>query len=135
MSGLCLEAGAAVARLALAGFTLAWTHSVERTVWEEDWRVEARGLVLLESRVQGSGAGMEPGPDARLEGGFWRSRPGLAPLAELVLARSAGLADWRLCGGAGCRPLAELLPGAEGPVTLRPCPAAQGTGSNQSGVL
>lgn len=134
MSGLCLEVAGATVRLAVAAFTLGWTHSVERTLWEEDWRVEAGGLVLVESRVQGSGAGMEPGPDARLEDGFFRFRPALPPLTELVLARSAEVADWRLCVRASCRELGRILPGADGPVTLRACDA-QATGSNQSGVL
>ncbi len=122
MSGLCLSAGAAAARLALEAFTLLWTHTVEKVPWREDWRVEPTGLVLLESRVAGSGAGMEPGPDARLEAGAWRFRPALPPLPELVLARGPGLEDWRLCDERGCRPLGALLPGAEGPIRLWPCP-------------
>jgi len=121
MSGLCLTAGAAAVRLALTTFTLAWTHTVEKLPWEEDWRVEPEGLVLLESRVRGSGAGMEPGPAARFEGGAFRSTPALPPLPELVLARTPDLPDWRLCAPDGCRLLGELLPESEGPVVLRPC--------------
>jgi hypothetical protein len=135
MSGLCLEAGATVLRLALASFTLAWTHTVEKVAWEEDWRVEPAGLVLVESRVRGSGAGMEPGPDARLEGGVFRWRPSLPPLSQVILARTPGLADWRICAEGSCSPLGSLLPASEGPVTLRPCMPPQETGSNQSGVL
>lgn len=123
MSGLCLEAGTALARLALGAFTLAWTHSVEKVEWQEDWRVEPTGLVLVESRVRGSGAGMEPGPGARLQGGFFRSRPSLPPVPALVLTRAPGLPDWRLCEASTCRPLGTLLPGSEGPITLRPCEA------------
>jgi hypothetical protein len=122
LSGLCLSAGAAAARLALEAFTLLWTHTVEKVEWREDWRVEPVGLVLVESRVLGSGAGMEPGPDARLEAGAWRFRPALPPLPELVLARGSGLEDWRLCDERGCRSLGALLADAEGPVRLRPCP-------------
>jgi hypothetical protein len=161
---LCLAAGAVAARLPLAAFTLAWTHSVERIPWEEDWRVEPAGLVLVESRVRGSGAGMEPGPGARLLDGAWRWRPDPAAVPRLVLARAPGLEDWRLCTPEGCRPLGRVLPGGEGPVALFPCPdpppdpapgsalgsasgtaagsapgspaaPAQATGSNQSGVL
>ena len=57
---LCLAAGAASAVLALNGFTLAWTHSIEKIHWEEDWRVEGRALVITEARIRGFGAGMEP---------------------------------------------------------------------------
>ena len=124
MTGLCLGAGAAVAWLAVQSFTLAWTHTVEKTEWQEDWRVTPAGLVLVESRIQGSGAGMEPPEGARLEGGFWRYRPDLPPIPELRLARSAVASDWRLCFEGSCRPLGALLPPAAGdaPASLRPCP-------------
>ena len=69
---LCLLAGAFAAQLEVTDFTLAWTHSVERVRWEEDWRVESKRLVLIESRIKGSGAGMEPPPDAVLA----RANPG-----------------------------------------------------------
>lgn len=120
---LCLAAGAAVARLALASFTLAWAHSVEKLRWEEDWRVEGGALVIVEARIQGSGAGMEPPEGAVLQGGFWRWRPSLPPLPRLELARSGAVPDWQLCLGASCRPLEALLPpeAAGQAVALRPC--------------
>ncbi|MDF1587402.1 DUF1850 domain-containing protein [Marinimicrococcus flavescens] len=125
MSGLCLVTGAATVRLAVAAFTLAWTHSVEKILWEEDYRVEHAALVLVESRVRGSGAGMEPPEGSVLENGAWRYRPDLPPLPALVLARSGATADWRLCpGGEGCRPLGSFLPDPAAPqVTLRACAA------------
>lgn len=122
---LCLAAGAATARLALAAFTLAWTHSVEKVRWEEDWRVEGGKLHLVEARVKGSGAGMEPPEGSVLAGGYWRYRPAAAPLARLDLARGGGVADWRLCAGdGGCRAPGELLPGlpAETSLSLTACP-------------
>ena len=75
---LCL-AGAETLRLAVTAFTLAWTHSVEHLRWEEDWRVTPAGLELVEARVQGSGAGMEPPEGARLAGGWWTWRPARPP--------------------------------------------------------
>ncbi|MFX6230366.1 DUF1850 domain-containing protein, partial [Acinetobacter baumannii] len=30
--------------LAVAAFTLSWTHSVEKVEWQEDWRVTPQGL-------------------------------------------------------------------------------------------
>ncbi len=62
---LCLAAGAVLVPLTTNALTLAWTHSVEKTLWEEDWRASAYGLELAQTRVRGSGAGMEPAPDAR----------------------------------------------------------------------
>ena len=60
MTDLCLAAAGIVVHLAATEFTLAWTHSVERVRWEEDWRVEGDRLVAADSRVRGSGAGMDP---------------------------------------------------------------------------
>jgi hypothetical protein len=127
---LCLAAGAVTVRLAVTAFTLAWTHSVERTRWEEDWRVEDGSLVLVEARVQGSGAGMEPPEGAVLAGGFWRWRPGVPPLPRLELARSGAVPDWHFCHDGRCATLGELLPPeAEGrDVVLSPCPSAPKVG-------
>lgn len=56
--------------LAVQSFRLSWVHSVEKTEWRENWRVQAQGLVLVEARVRGSGAGMEPGDTARWRDGW-----------------------------------------------------------------
>jgi len=117
---LCLAAGGLAVQIAATSFTLAWTHTVEKTRWEEDWRVTAAGLVLTEARVQGSGAGMEPPPEARLRDGFYRWRPHLPPQAELVLRRAPEAGDWELCAGGRCAALAGWIGEAE-LVTLRPC--------------
>jgi hypothetical protein len=61
-----------VKALALAAFTLAWTNSVEKVEWQEDWRVTPQGLQLVSARVKGSGAGMEPPPEARLSDGWFQ---------------------------------------------------------------
>lgn len=118
---LCLVAGEVVARLAVASFTLAWTHSVERVRWEEDWRIADGLLVPVAARIKGSGAGMEPPEDAVLRDGYWIYRPRLAPLAHLDLARSDSVADWQLCLDGACRSLGSYLPGPASTVTLRGC--------------
>ena len=59
---LCLLAAGATIRLGTIALTLAWTHSIEKTRWEEDWRATPAGLVLEEDRIQSTGAGMEPPP-------------------------------------------------------------------------
>ena len=84
--GLCLAAGGLVVRLGMAALTLAWTHSVEKIAWEEDWAATPQGLVLREARVRGSGAGMEPPPEARFVEGGWRWTPDLPPLHEPHIA-------------------------------------------------
>jgi hypothetical protein len=119
---LCLAAGAVLAPLMAAEVTLAWTHSVERILWEEVWREGEGGLVLAEARVRGSGAGMEPPPEARLEDGSWRWTPRLGPLPEVVMRRSGATADWRVCVGGACRPMGDYVPDGADPVALKACP-------------
>ena len=118
---LCLAAGPAVAPLLATALTLAWTHSVEKIAWEEDWRESPAGLVLVEARIRGSGAGMEPPPEARLEGGVWRWQPGVPAMEEVVLRRSGATADWRLCMEGVCRPMEAYLPADADPVVLSVC--------------
>jgi hypothetical protein len=107
---LCVTAGAASLVLATQAFTLAWTHSVEKTEWREHWAVTADGLALTEAWIKGSGAGMEPPPDAARRDGWYVYRPAVAPLATLRLAVSGATGDdWRLCTDGDCGVLDALL--------------------------
>jgi hypothetical protein len=123
MPGVCLAAGALAAALPLTQFTLAWTHSIEKIRWEEDWRVVAGKLVIDEARIRGSGAGMEPPPDAKLVDGVWHYKPEVPPLEEVNLAHSPFTKGYEICTAAGCTPLAKLLPGLPpiAVITLRAC--------------
>jgi hypothetical protein len=115
VTGLCLD-GAFLPALA---FTLSWMHSVERTEWQEDYRIESGHLVLVEARIRGSGAGMEPPAGAVLADGWWHYRPNLPPLPELRLARSTATEDYWICWAGACRPLAAVAPPrGEGSVTV-----------------
>jgi hypothetical protein len=117
---LCIIAAGRTAMMAVTAFTLSWTHSVERTAWEEDWRVTAGGLVLEQARVKGSGAGMEPPAGAVLEDGWWRYEPQLPPLPRLHLAASGDTGGgWTLCADGRCTVL-----GTErgGDAVVEPCP-------------
>lgn len=111
MSGLCIAAGKLLLGLPVAAFTLAWTHSIEQTRWEEDWTVAGGTLLLREARIRGGGAGMEPPPGARLEGGVWHYAPAHPAHDRLRLTHSPHTAGYELCTTDGCRPLADLLPG------------------------
>lgn len=121
---LCLTAGMVAATLAADAFTLAWTHSIEKIRWEEDWRVEQTWLVAAEARIRGTGAGMEPPPGAVMENGVWRYRPALAPQEALRLTHSPHTAGYELCIAGRCAPLAEHLPGigADTVIELKSCP-------------
>jgi hypothetical protein len=121
MSAVCLAAGATVVKLALSSFTLAWTHSIEHVRWEEDYRVAGERLELVQARIQGSGAGMEPPPDAKLSGGWWTYAPADRWHAELRLTRSPYTSDYELCTAGGCRPLSEVLPQREGITRVYSC--------------
>ncbi|MCS0504831.1 DUF1850 domain-containing protein [Ancylobacter mangrovi] len=125
--GACLMVGAKAVMLAASTFTLSWTHSVERTGWSETYHVEKAGLQLVEARVMGSGAGMDPGEGARLEGEWWVWKPTLGPVPELVLAASgATVGGWHLCEGAWpgteCRTLGAS---AGAPIHVQPCEAGR----------
>lgn len=124
MSALCLAGGAELVRVAATVFTLAWTHTIEKVPWQEDWRIEDRQLRLVEVRIKGSGAGMEPAPDARLENGFYTWNPADDRRDRLVLRRSPapGVGDWSLCVGGACRALGDIVGPDVDPVTLAPCP-------------
>lgn len=118
--------GALLATLPGSAFSLSWTHSVEKTEWREEWRVTDAGLVLTEARVRGTGAGMEPGADARLIDGWWVWVPSLPPQEGVTLAASGFTAEHRLCAGSDCRPLSGWMSSSATwrvgeAVTLRPC--------------
>lgn len=118
---ICIAAAGKIVSLAASLVTLSWTHSVERVPWEEDWRLENGRLALVEARVKGSGAGMEPPSDARLIGGWWHYHPELPPLPRIVLAASATTGSgWRICGDGRCQTFAALPDAAE-PITIEPC--------------
>ncbi|WP_338034727.1 DUF1850 domain-containing protein [Jiella avicenniae] len=116
-----LSAGKATA-IAATAFTLTWTHSVEKARWEEHWLAGPDGLTVTEGRIEGSGAGMEPPDDARLEGGAYVYDLDRAPVPELVLAASGATGGgWRLCPED--RPCLELGRDPGPPIVLRWCPA------------
>lgn len=120
---ICLLAAAKSAVVAAEIVTVVWTHSVEKVEWRETWAAVPGGLVVVEARVKGSGAGMEPGEGARLVDGWWVWRPAAPPVPAVTLARSAAVADWRLCSHHACTTPGALIPGlpADMAVTLAPC--------------
>jgi hypothetical protein len=120
---LCLTSAGVVKTLSLAAFTLAWTHSVEKIDWQEDWRVTPQGLELVQARVKGSGAGMEPPPEARLVDGWFQWRPRRAPMPELVLGNSGAAGEWHLCHDGSCPALSQIFghPIGANVTTLRGC--------------
>jgi hypothetical protein len=120
---LCLASVGVVKTLSIAAFTLAWTHSIEKIEWQEDWRISAKGLELVQARVKGSGAGMEPPPDARLFGGWFQWQPKRAPMPEVVLGNSGAAGEWRLCSNGNCRTLSEIFghPIGANVTTMRVC--------------
>ncbi|WP_029617150.1 DUF1850 domain-containing protein [Pseudorhizobium marinum] len=116
---LCLLSAGKTTMFAASIFTLSWTHSVQKTEWREEWSVTPAGLQLTQASVKGSGAGMEPGPDAVLRDGWWTWQPDLPIQSRLSLAASGATGGgWTLCAGPECREI-----GAEAGETavLSPC--------------
>ncbi|HEX4233936.1 MAG TPA: DUF1850 domain-containing protein [Caldimonas sp.] len=121
---LCVAAGGVVVALALESFTLGWTHSIEKIRWEEDWRVAGNQLVLVEARVRGSGAGMEPPAGSVLRDGVFHYDPHLPPLAVLRLTQSRYAQGYEICADGRCTPLADSAPraGNGDVIELSACP-------------
>jgi hypothetical protein len=118
--GICLSLAAAlqgspVVFVAVTEFTLAWTHSIEKVRWEEDYAVRfvpALGQPVLhavQARVRGSAAGMEPPPDAVLRQGWYLYTPAIATPPELRLTRSEFTPDYEVCVQGRCRPMADWM--------------------------
>jgi hypothetical protein len=128
MTTLCILAAGKTITFAATAFMLSWTHSVEQTRWEEDWRITPAGIKIVEARVKGSGAGMEPPPDAVFKDGWWVYMPEIPARPEIVLAASGATdAGWLLCAAGKC---IELGAAAGEPVRLKPCGDGE-TGSSQ----
>jgi hypothetical protein len=106
---LCLASAGAVKMLSIAAFTLVWTHSIEKIDWQEDWRITPDGLELVQARIKGSGAGMEPPPEARLVDGWFQWKPERPPMPQVVLGNSGAAGEWRLCDHGNCRTLSDIL--------------------------
>jgi hypothetical protein len=125
-SALCIVVGTALVSIPAQRFTLRWQHTVEKVAWEEDYVVAGEWLYLSGARVQGSGAGMEPPPDAIKVGGAWHYRPAARWHRAVDLARSAFGQDYELCIDGACKPMADWVPGAPAPTTLSPCAGPAG---------
>ena len=122
MNGICLIAGLLIAPLGDA-VTLRWTHSIEKILWEEDYRLEANALRIVEARVRGTGAGMEPPAGAVLRDGAWHYTPLLPPLPRLLLRHSPYVPPYILCATGDCKPVTAWLPSLpeEAVLELSPC--------------
>ena len=96
LAGVCLALALALSPttpvfIDTQAFTLAWTHSIEKVRWEEDYRIVTPGigvppaLVPWRARVRGSCAGMEPGAQARWRDGWFEYPTRTDPLPALHL--------------------------------------------------
>ncbi len=130
--GVCLSLAAALQGtpevfVPVTQLTLAWTHSIEKVRWEEDYVVQldarTRQPVLhaVQARVKGSAAGMEPPPDAVLRKGWFEYPPAIPTPPELRLTRSEFTPDYDVCVPGRCRPLSDWIPSDQGVTLLKAC--------------
>lgn len=117
---ICLAAAGVMVSLGTSALTLSWKHSVEKTLWEEDWRETPTGLANTAVRVRGSGAGMEPAVDARLVDGAWTWTPAIRPMQQVILRRSGATEDWSICISGRCTPAGAYI-GSADPVSMQRC--------------
>lgn len=120
---ICILSAGKTLTLAASAFTLSWTHSVEKTLWEESWTADRGGLTVVEGRIAGSGAGMEPPEGAVREGNAYVYRPTVPAVPELVLAASGATGSgWTLCPAGGQSAPCLTLGEEQGPpVVVRWC--------------
>jgi len=123
---ICLLAAGVLLPLGTQVMTLRWTHSVEKIAWEEDWVDTPVGLAMTATRVRGSGAGMEPAPDAHLVNGAWTWVPHVTPVREVILRRSEATADWSVCLNGACQPMSVYVGPQADPVMLTSCASVSG---------
>lgn len=99
MSVCVFIAGKSAACLAGLLFSLSWTHSVEKTEWIEHWQVQNEQLVLKETFVKGSGAGIDPAPHAVLENSWYHWKPQTAVVVPSISLANSELTpdNWTLC--------------------------------------
>ncbi|HSO44964.1 MAG TPA: DUF1850 domain-containing protein [Rhodoferax sp.] len=130
--GICLSLAAALhgapgVFVPVTEFTLAWTHSIEKVRWEEDYAVRldaVSGKPLLhavQARVRGSAAGMEPPSDAVLRQGWYQYAPTITSPPELHLTRSEFTPDYEVCVPGRCRPMADWMASDGGVTLLKAC--------------
>lgn len=129
--GVCLSLAAAPdvppRFIPVQEFTLAWTHSIEKIRWEENYQISVDDtgkpkLIPGKAFIKGSGAGMDPPPDAvRLDTGWYEYQPKTKALDILRLTRSPYTADYDWCMHSKCQVLSSIMP-TDGDVTLlKPC--------------
>ena len=110
MNAICLVvAGVLRATLPTNEVTIAWLHSVEKIRWIERYRVEHDALRLVEARIEGSGAGMDPPPDAAFVDGAWTWHPAADRFPRVRLTVSPFTQDYDVCYGDRCRGLTSLI--------------------------
>ncbi len=122
-AALCIAIGSQLVALPATSFTLSWQHTVEKITWEEDYLIAGAWLYLTAARVGGSGAGMEPPPNAMRVGKVWQYAPVNRWHAMLNLARSEFGADYSLCIDGRCTPMQQLIPGPPQPTAIVSCAA------------
>ncbi len=113
--GLAAVLNAAVVFVPTTAFTLAWTHSIEKVRWEEDYTVQLDPLTrqpalhATQARIKGSAAGMEPPSNAVLRNGWYTYTPTQSMVPELLLTRSEFTADYDWCMAGRCQPLSNFI--------------------------
>jgi len=133
---VCFASAGVVKALSVAAFMLSWTHSVEKIEWQEDWVIAPQGLEVVAARVKGSGAGMEPPPEARLVNGWFQWTPKPLFLHQVALGNSGVAGEWRLCTHGSCRTLSDILghPVGANVTIMSICDKAEGTDAAAAGV-
>ncbi len=108
---LCVAVGHYAVAVYAPRFTLSWKHSMEYVEWRETWKVRTKTMQVVEARIKGTGAGMEPPRHAVLKDGWFIYTPKSPPQEQLVLPDSGFTRPMRLCLPKDvCRSIRTFLP-------------------------
>ena len=122
LAGLCLSGGGTQRFISADRFELGWMHSIEKTNWNEFWRVVNNELVLDWASVQTSGAGMDIPENAVFRDGAYYYRVD-RNLSELRLFQVSSPFEYRLCVNSSCKSIESWLgfSSLEGEILVKPC--------------
>lgn len=103
-------------------FQLRWTHSIEKTVWTESWRVSSGELHLEWASVKTSGAGMEIPENAVYRDGVYHYTVERS-VSELRLLQTGSQPPYQVCIMNECKSVELWLnaPSLKGEIVIAPC--------------
>lgn len=91
-----------------ATFTLKWMHSIEKSGWEETWRVTKDGFMPVLAKIRTGGSGMEPPTSSIFREGWYEYIPTVGPVSDIIIPDSDFTLPMQFCVQDDCAPLSDV---------------------------